>query len=150
MTSAGVLVHLDRRLHLLGRRSRRGCGRPMRVSECQSTLALVRRLVSCVIEEQTVLRLNTPMTLSHSVPLLGCQPNSLDIPLASFSTRSRTSSAEYSAPLSPHVKGGLAWCSGCRPYSSFNMNSLMGIESGGSKGSFGTHDGAVKTIATTE
>ena len=29
------------------------------------------------------------------------------------------------------------------------MNSLMGMESGGSKGSFGTHDGAVKTIAMT-
>ena len=89
----------------------------------------------------TVLTLNTPSTLSHSVPSFGLQPSSFDNALASLSTRSLTSRAEYPNPVSPHVKGCLAWWRGWRPYCSFSINSTMGMESGGSKGSFGTHWG---------
>lgn len=63
----------------------------------------------------TVFKLKTPMTLSHSVPLFGCQPNSLDRPLAKLLTRSLTSNAEYSVPDRPHVNGALEYPRGCRP-----------------------------------
>ena len=58
--------------------------------------------------DPTVLRLKTPITLSHSVPWLGIHPSSFDKPLARFATLSRTCRAEYSMPLSPQVNGGLA------------------------------------------
>ena len=95
---------------------------------------------------RTVLTLNTPTTLSHSVPSFGLQLSSFANALASLSTRSLTSTAEYPNPVSPHVKGCLAWWRGWRPYCSFSMNSLIGMESGGSKGSSGTHCGGWKTI----
>jgi len=55
----------------------------------------------------TVFTVNTPTTLSHSVPAFGCQSNSFDNALARYSMRSLTSSAEYSVPVRPHVNGGL-------------------------------------------
>ncbi len=96
--------------------------------------------------KHTVLTLNTHTALSHSVPALGLKPSSFDNDLASLSTRSRNSTIEYSAPESPHVKGALERFIGCRPYCSSSIKSQTGMESGGSKGSFGTHDGEVKTI----
>ena len=94
----------------------------------------------------TVLTLNIPITLSHSVPSLGLQPSSFDNALANLSTRSRTSRAGYPNPVKPHVKGGLAWWRGWQPYCSFSINSLIGMESGGSNGSSGTHGAVLKTI----
>ena len=92
-----------------------------------------------------MLTVNTPITLSHSVPEFGCQLSSLDNALARLLTRSRTSTAEYSMPVRPQVKGGLDFCIGYRPCFSSNMNSWMGTVFGGSR-SLGTHEGEVKTI----
>ena len=93
----------------------------------------------------TVFTVNTPITLSHAVPEFGCQLSSLDNALARWLTRSRTSTAEYSAPVMPQVNGGLESCIGYRPCFSLNMNSWMGIVCGGSR-SLGIHEGDVKTI----
>lgn len=67
-----------------------------------STIPLIR----------TVLTLNTPTTLSHSVPLFGCHSSSFERALARLSTRSRTSRAECSVPVSPQVNGGLELVNG--------------------------------------
>ena len=120
---------------------------PMKVSRCQSADKIVSppspRLRS---SKFTVLTLNTPITLSHSVPLFGRMSSSLDNDLARLSTRLHTSAVEYSSPVSPQVNGAFERFIGCRPYFSLSMNSHIGIESGGSNGSFGTHAGDVKTI----
>lgn len=69
-------------------------------------------LASTISPIRTVLMLNTPTILSHSVPLFGCHPSSCERALARLSTRSRTSRAEYSVPVSPQVNGGLALVNG--------------------------------------
>jgi len=89
----------------------------------------------------TVLTLKTPMTLSKAVPLFGSNPNSLFRPLASWSTRSFISSAEYDFPERPQVKGSCEDSKAWRPYFGLSINSSSEIESGGSMAILGTHDG---------
>jgi hypothetical protein len=124
---------------------------------------------------RTVFSANIPMTLSHSVPLFGCHPNSLDRARARCPTLSAISTAVYVLPEMPHVKGFFDCLRGHLPWVSSSMNWLTGTVSGGSrlaacqqlspilsvtpqwcsaranwvqlpKGSFGTHAGGVKTI----
>lgn len=90
----------------------------------------------------TVFRENIAATLSHSVPLLGAQPNSLPMPEARRSTRSFACSGVYFLPVKPHVKKGRDLAKGCRPWLSEKMNSGIETFQGGSDGSFGTHEGA--------
>lgn len=94
----------------------------------------------------TVLTLNTPTILSHSVPLFGYHPSSFERALARRSTRSRTSKAEYSVPVSPQINRALALLNGRRPYFSLSINSEIDMESGGSKGKGSTQSGGEKTI----
>ena len=72
------------------------------------------------------------MTLSHSVPLFGSHPSSLERALAKCSTRPTISSAVYVLPDNPQVKGFFESFSAHRPCFSSNMKSLIGMESGGS------------------
>jgi hypothetical protein len=94
----------------------------------------------------TVFTEKTAITLSHSEPSLGCNPSSFDNPFASHSTRSLTSKLEYVLPVRPQVNGLCEYPSGCLPNLSSSIKSQIGIESGGSKGSCGTHDGGTKGI----
>ena len=74
--------------------------------DCQSQYA--GQVVSATSSiTHTVLTLNTPTTLSRSVPVFGTKPSSFDNVLAKLSTRVRTSVMKYSAPVNPQVNGGL-------------------------------------------
>lgn len=75
---------------------------------------------------------NMPMTLSHSVPLFGAHPNSLESDRARSSTLSAYSFAVYVLPEMPQVNGFREEVLASRPYWSLRMKSLTGIESGGS------------------
>lgn len=83
------------------------------------------------ILSHTVLSANMPMTLSHSVPLFGCHPNSFARARARCSTLSTISTAEYVIPEIPHVKGFLESLFGHLPCLSSSINWLIGTESGG-------------------
>ena len=142
MTSADTPTRLSSKLRLLAKQPQTNYERPTTRVQYQSMFThqpLPHAMLSYKLPLPTVLTLNIPITLSHSDPSLGLQPSSFESALASLSTRSRTSSAEYPNPVRPQVNGCIAWLRGHRPYCSFSMNSLIGMESGGSKGSFGTH-----------
>jgi hypothetical protein len=114
------------------------------------TLERSNSLKDAVGRRRTVFKAKTPMTFSIASPVFGNQPNSVDRPFASHSTLFFVSCAEYDFPESPQVNGGFDLARGCRPYSSLSMNSLIGIESGGSKGIGGHHDGDLKICITTK
>src|ERR1700709_51041 len=81
----------------------------------------------------TVFSANIPITLSHSVPLFGCHPNSLERACDRCSTLSTISTAAYVFPERPHVNGFLDLFSGRRPWSWSRINGSRGTVSGGSR-----------------
>lgn len=89
----------------------------------------------------TVFTLKTPMTLSYSVPSLTSKTSSLHRPRDNRSTLSLTCAAVYVFPVKAQVKGLRLRESGTGEEFSPRINSSMEVVSGGSKGSFGAHDG---------
>jgi hypothetical protein len=117
----------------------------MREAVCRAVRMSVSRNVS-MLAALTVFTENTAITLSHSEPLFGWNPSSLDSPRANQSTRSLTSKLVYVLPVRPQVNGLCEYPSGCLPNLSSSIKSQIGTESGGSNGSSGTHDGGTKGI----
>lgn len=93
----------------------------------------------------TVFRAYIVITLLHGDPVLGSHLRRCESALANHSTRCVTSDAKYWRPDKPHTKGDLDLHCLRRPYFSFRMNSLMGMESGmESREKSEAHEGASK------